>query len=121
MIRIGLGLHLTTFPLTSGGTVPNLPPSVAPILAGSAEPGSMIVNLSWTASNRTTSPGFEYDIYSNGGAGGIFTLLDSTTALFYNHDTTPTSGSWEFYVKPVNDYGEGPSSNTVDVTTPGEI
>lgn len=97
-----------------------LPPSLAPVLTAIADPASFVANLTWTASNRTTSPGFTYQIWFKKDAGS-FTLLTSTTALFYNDDETVSGiGTYSYYITPVNDAGGGPSSNADSVVLPGE-
>lgn len=116
MIRIGLGLGITTIPYGRGATTPK-PPSKAPILMVDAEALSFIANLDWTASNRTGSPGFTYDVYVNVDGGG-FSFLDTTTALTYNYDAGTTAGAYQFKVMPKNDYGEGPQSNIVSIDLP---
>jgi hypothetical protein len=98
------------------------PPRTAPVLIVTAELASTTANLSWTASNKTTSPGFGYKIEVNiDGAG--FNTLDYTTSLTYN-DAQDTSGgpkTYTYRVTPYNDAGEGWSSNTAGVVLPGEF
>jgi len=118
MIRIGLGLGITTIPYGRGVTTPQ-PPSKAPILGVSADPSSFIAQLTYTRSNRESSPGFEYQIWMQLDGGG-FSEVAQTTSLFYNYDAGSTAGDYEFFVKPVNDAGGGPDSNIVSVALPGE-
>jgi len=101
-----------------GGLTP-LPPSLAPVLTVTADPSSFIAQLTWTRSNRTGSPGFTYQVWMKVDA-GAFALLTSTTNLFLNTDQSPTAGTYQFYVKPVNTAGGGPDSNIVSVALPGE-
>jgi hypothetical protein len=97
------------------------PPTVAPVLTVDADLGSYVANLSWTASNKTSSPGFVYNLY-----GAVFpdipvllqTLGPSTLSTTFDSSEVP--GLWVFYITPVNDAGEGPISNEVSITLPGE-
>ena len=97
------------------------PPRTAPVLIVTAELASSTANLSWTASNKTTSPGFGYKIEIDiDGAG--FNTLDYTTSLTYNDDhPTATGQTFSYRITPYNDAGEGPSSNTAGVVLPGEF
>lgn len=84
------------------------------------ELGSDVAALSWTASDKTTSPGFYYDVEVDIDGGG-YSSLTTTTNLTYN-DTQGTAGgeTYTYRITPHNDYGGGPSSNTVGVVLPGE-
>ncbi len=104
---------------TQGASGP-LPPSVAPFLMVAAAVGSFVANLTWTQSNRKTSPGFKYNIYMQVDGGG-FSLLDDTTSESYDYDAGSTAGLYDFYVQPVNTAGDGPSSNTVTEDLPGKL
>jgi hypothetical protein len=94
------------------------PPTVAPVLTGEADLGSYVANLTWTASNKTGSPGFGYRLYYySDSSSGFENLGDS---LAYNFDAVDVPGIWNFYIVPFNSAGEGPSSNTVSIYLPGE-
>lgn len=111
---------LTQLVIATANGVPQ-PPSVAPVLVVSADLGSYVANLEWTASNRTGSAGFAYQIWADVDGGG-YSLLTSVGpgTLSYNHDASPTAGTYSYYIKPINDAGEGPSSNAASVVLPGE-
>ena len=111
---------LTQLLIATANGVPQ-PPSVAPVLVVSADLGSYVANLEWTASNRTGSAGFAYQIWVDVDGGG-YSLLTSVGpgTLSYNHDASPTAGTYSYYIKPINDAGEGPSSNAASVVLPGE-
>jgi len=103
----------------AGNATPQ-PPSVAPILMVDAEIASFVANLAWTASNRTGSPGFTYEVWMKVDAGS-FAFLASTTNLFLNTDQTPTIGVYAFEIRPRNDAGYGPSSNIGSTQLPGGV
>ena len=111
---------LTQLVIATANGIPQ-PPSVAPVLVVSADLGSYVANLEWTASNRTGSAGFAYQIWVDVDGGG-YSLLTSVGpgTLSYNHDASPTAGTYSYYIKPINDAGEGPSSNAASVVLPGE-
>lgn len=106
----------------SSGSGTLTPPSVAPVLTVEADLGSTTANLSWTASNKTGSAGFQYDIYRgiNGGGASIIVSVSAAT-LTYNDSNPGAAGeTYEYYIIPKNNAGEGPSSNTASVVLPGE-
>ena len=111
---------LTQLVIATANGVPQ-PPSLAPVLMVSTEFGSYIAALEWTASNRTGSAGFAYQVWVSID-GGYYTLATTVGAstLSYNYDASSTGGTYSFYIKPINDVGEGPSSNTASVVLPGE-
>ena len=111
---------LTQLVIGTANGIPQ-PPSVAPVLVVSADLGSYVANLEWTASNRTGSAGFAYQIWMDVDGGG-YSLLTSVgpSTLSYSYDASPTAGTYSFYIKPINDVGEGPSSNAASVVLPGE-
>jgi hypothetical protein len=111
---------LTQLVIATANGVPQ-PPSLAPVLTVSADLGSYVANLDWTASNRTGSAGFAYQIWYDLDGGG-YSLLATVGAatLSYAHDASPTGGTYSYYIKPINDAGEGPSSNAASVVLPGE-
>lgn len=97
------------------------PPTVAPVLAVSADLGSITANLSWSASNKTSSPGFHYRIESKIGAGTWGVAVPETNELYYNASDGAASGDvYYFRVTPFNAAGDGPVSNTVNIVLPGE-
>ena len=96
------------------------PPSIAPILDAQSTLGSYQASLTWTASNRTSSPGFGYKVELDIDGGG-FNEIVSTTNLFYTDTQGSAAGeTYTYRVTPYNDYGEGPSSNESGVVLPGE-
>lgn len=95
------------------------PPTVAPVLTVEADLGSYDAVLTWTPSNKTSSPGFEYQVYFLLVPNSEFTLAGSTTSLTFTF-TASEVGVYGFKVVPVNSAGEGPSSNEVVTTLPGE-
>lgn len=119
----GLPAPWSTFQgLVHGGQVagPLTPPTVAPVLSVSAELGSETANLTWTASNKTGSAGFGYDIEVNINSAG-WSAVTTSTSLSYNYTAgSPAGETYAFRITPFNDAGEGPSSNTASVILPGE-
>jgi hypothetical protein len=98
------------------------PPTVAPVLTVEAAAGSTTANLSWTASDKTASAGFVYDVYrSIDGAGPTLIATRSAAQLTYNDSNPGAAGeTYEYTITPKNDTGEGPSSNAASVVLPGE-
>jgi len=97
------------------------PPRTAPVLIVTAELASTTANLSWTASNKTTSPGFGYKIELNINSAG-WNVLDYTTSLTLNDSHSGATGeTYAYRITPYNDAGEGPSSNTAEIVLPGEF
>jgi hypothetical protein len=95
-------------------------PGVAPALDVQTALGSDEASLTWTASNRTGSPGFGYKVEVDIDGGG-FNERDTTTGLSYTDTQGTANGeTYTYRVTPFNDYGEGPSSNEVGVVLPGE-
>ena len=107
----------------SSGSGTLTPPSVAPVLTVSADFGSTTANLEWTASNKTGSAGFVYDVYrSIDGGGPALIATRSAAQLSYDDSNPGASGeTYEYYIIPKNDAGEGPSSNTASIVLPGEF
>jgi hypothetical protein len=96
------------------------PPYIAPILDAQTTLGSDEASLTWTASNRTGSPGFGYKIELDIDGGG-FNEIANTTNLFYTDTQGSAAGeTYTYRITPFNDYGEGPSSNEAGVVLPGE-
>jgi len=103
-----------------GGGSALLPPSVAPILDVQTTLGSYEASLTWTASNRTGSPGFGYKVEVDIDGGG-FNEIVTTANLFYTDTQGSAAGeTYAYRITPYNDYGEGPSSNEAGVVLPGE-
>ena len=95
-------------------------PGVAPALDVQTALGSDEASLTWTASNRTGSPGFGYKVEVDIDGGG-FNERDTTTGLSYTDTQGTANGeTYTYRVTTFNDYGEGPSSNEVGVVLPGE-
>lgn len=103
---------------SGGGNGVLTPPTVAPMLAVTANFGSTTADLFWSASNKTSSPGFIYRIeYFN----GSWVTAGSTTNLSDSVNFPSAAGeTYTFRVIPLNDAGEGPSSNEASVILPGE-
>lgn len=106
----------------TGGSGTLTPPTVAPVLVVSADLGSTTANLAWTPSNKTGSAGFVYDVYrSIDGGGQSLIATRSAAQLTYDDPNPGASGeTYEYFIIPKNDAGEGPSSNTASVVLPGE-
>jgi hypothetical protein len=96
------------------------PPTIAPVLAVTAAFGGNTSSLSWSASNKTSSPGFYYDIELDiDGAG--YSSITTTTSLTYSDSRSLAAGeTYSYRVIPNNDYGVGPTSNTVAIVLPGK-
>lgn len=108
-------------PYQGAGTL--TPPTVAPVLTVDADLGSYVANLSWTASNKTSSAGFGYEVWYNyNNAGWVLNDTVGAAVLTYNFDADPVPGAgpYRFQIIPKNDAGEGPSSNEASITLPGE-
>ena len=104
-----------------GGAPALLPPSVAPVLDVQTTLGSDDASLTWTASNRTGSAGFGYMVEVSTNGGGSYDLLTTTTNPYYTDTQGGSAGeTYTYKITPINDYGEGPSSNEVGVVLPGE-
>jgi hypothetical protein len=104
-----------------GATAVLSPPTVAPVLTYDPPMlGSFIVDLFWTASNKTSSAGFGYRVYMQYNGGG-FNAIETTTNLTTAFNGDPNAGTYDFRIVPFNDAGEGPSSNTASVVLPGEF
>ncbi len=110
---------------TSGsGTL--TPPTVAPVLTVDADPGSSVALLEWTASNKSGSAGFGYNVYRGTNTPpipGVDSPVFSTgpNTLSSSDNVSAAAGETYYYiVVPFNDAGEGPSSNTASVILPGE-
>jgi len=113
-----LGVSLgTPFSRKAG---PLTPPTLAPsLMVLTGFPILTDAELAWTASNKTGSAGFGYRIYRKVAAGS-FTELATTTGLTYTDSVPAASGEdYFYYVKPYNNAGEGPASNTDMVILPG--
>lgn len=91
------------------------PPTVAPVLTVSADFGSYDAVLQWTASDKTSSAGFGYNIYRS------MTLIATVGAVLTYTDNNPGAAGelYEYFVTPKNNAGEGTSSNTASVILPG--
>jgi hypothetical protein len=112
---ISLGLALS---LEGGGALS--PPTIAPVLDVTTELGINVAYLIWSASDKTTSPGFYYDVEVKIGTGS-YSSLTTTTSRTYNDTQGAAAGeTYTYRITPHNDYGGGPSSNTVGVVLPGE-
>lgn len=101
----------------SGGGAPTVAPNLYLI---EIQPGGSTPTLHWTASNRTDSPGFRYEIWYEINGSGL-TYLGETQNLSYSQSFSPSEGTFNFQIRPVNNAGEGPSSNTASVNIPGEV
>lgn len=101
------------------------PPTVAPVLAVSADFGSDTANLEWTASNKTGSAGFGYRIFRQKNGLGYDELTTTTSRIFADTPSpAPDGGLYEYYIEPYNDAGPatgGGLSNEAEITLPGEM
>lgn len=98
---------------------PLTPPTVAPVLIGETTTGSYIANLNWTASDKTSSAGFGYDVYYSYLTESNFNLITAVTDLYFNFEPGDGTGVYYFKVIPKNSAGDGPASNIASVTLPG--
>lgn len=116
MMSLALGASLPAVAFASAGLTP---PSLAPILTADVASMSYVVSLEWTASNKTDSPGFNYQLYTS--RDGVTFITDATTnALFYDYNVSVgDEGSWYFKIVPLNDAGNGPASNIATAYIPG--
>lgn len=110
-----------------GGGGSLTPPTLAPVLIVTADFGSNVANLEWTASNKTSSPGFGYRIYldvNGGGFTALTTVSAATLTANYTPSPDPTGETYSFYIEPYNDAGPatgGGLSNQASVVLPGEF
>lgn len=104
----------------SSGSGTLTPPSVAPVLTASTAPGDYFAFLEWTASNKTTSAGFQYVIYLQVDADPEIIAAYTNDLNYTYQDLAATGSTYTFRVVPENSAGEGPSSNTASVVLPGE-
>ena len=103
-------------PASAGLTAPTL----APVLVVTADLGSNTAHLSWSASNKISSPGFYYDIEVDVNGGGYSQITTSTNLSYNNTQAAPAGETYTYRVTPYNSQGGGPSSNTAGVVLPGE-
>lgn len=121
MIRLGHSLRLTDRQ-RSGGDFVLTPPTLAPVLSGYADPDDYVVNFSWTPSNKLTSDDFKYVIEYDLESSGWTFLKEVFSGINTTYDFTVLGdGLYSFRITPENSAGEGPSSNTVNVSLPGEF
>jgi hypothetical protein len=116
---------------TTGGGVLT-PPTLAPVLAvACVDPLTTpnVANLTWSPSNKTSSPGFGYRIYRDVVTEGVsagFVELGTTTFTVYddvNSAPEPAGETYTYYIEPYNDAGPatgGGLSNEAGVVLPGE-
>lgn len=118
MSALALGLSLSA---SSFGEVALTPPTVAPVLTVNADIGTTNAELEWTASNKTGSAGFGYNVYCQIDAGPeLLVFITGPLDLSYIfEDPSATGETYAFRVVPFNDAGEGPSSNIASVILPG--
>ncbi len=105
---------------SSGGNGVLTPPTVAPVLAVTADFGSSTANAAWTASNKTSSSGFGYRFECKKDSSAWFFISDTTSLTASFSDGTAAGNTYYFRVTPYNDAGEGPVSNEASVILPGE-
>ena len=116
MMSLALGVTLPAVAFASAGLTP---PSVAPVLTADVASMSYTVNLEWTASNKTDSPGFMYAIATSRD-GSTFNRDQFTNGLFFDYSVSiGDEGTWYFKIIPVNDAGDGPDSNIATAFIPG--
>lgn len=95
-------------------TLDGSPPG-APQGLTAAAAGARVVELAWDAAEDPESGVSRYLIYRDGDA----TPIDSTTATEYTDGTVEPQTSYSYHVAARNGAGlEGPTSATVEVTTP---
>ncbi len=97
------------------------PPTVAPVLTVDADFNSTTALLSWTASNKTDSPGFAYQVWMKIDNGFESVILITTNTSDSYDVPGALYETYTFRVEPFNDVGYGPSSNTASVILPGVI
>lgn len=116
MMSLALGASLPAVAFASAGLTP---PSLAPVLTADVASMSYTVNLEWTPSNKTDSPGFSYQLYTS--RDGVSFNADITTnGLFYDYVVSiGEEGSWYFKIVPLNDAGNGSESNVATAYIPG--
>lgn len=110
-MQLGLGNSLVMRNRPSGSSAP----TVAPVLL--AYPSDYVVNLNWSHSDMTDSPGFGYSVYRRVD-GGSWDFRGDTSDDFWveNPSNYIEEGFFEFKVVPFNNFGTGPDSNIADVT-----
>lgn len=118
MSAFALGLSL---PFASFGAAVLSPPTVAPVLTVSAFFASFTASLEWTASNKTTSPGFGYrvDLSINGGAFNEVASLPFDNLTYNDQQNGAIGETYTYRVTPFNSAGDGVASNTASVILPG--
>lgn len=84
------------------------------------ELGVKTAYLTWSASNKTTSPGFYYDVEVKINSGSYSSLTTTTSRTYNNTQGAAAGETYTYRITPHNDYGGGPSSNTFGVVLPGE-
>jgi hypothetical protein len=104
----------------SGGSGVLTPPSVAPVLDVLADLGSPTAELTWTASNKTSSAGFAYKVEVDIDGGGFAEIITTTDRLYNDTEGSSAGETYTYRITPYNDAGEGPVSNDVSVILPGE-
>ena len=101
------------------------PPTVAPVLTVTADLGSTVAQLEWTASDKTSSSGFIYYLYRNAGSApvpGVDSPIKSYAgSTLTDSDNVTTAGGETYYyiIVPSNSAGDGPASNVVEIILPG--
>lgn len=105
----------------SSGSGTLTPPSVAPVLTVSATSiGSTDALLEWTASNKTSSAGFQYAVYLQIDSSPESIITYTTSLVYVDNRPSAAGETYKYRIVPENDAGEGPSSNTASVVLPGE-
>lgn len=99
------------------------PPTIAPILIVDTYIGITNAFLQWTASDKTGSSGFGYNVYMkiNSGSESLIFIGSPTDITFIQEEPSALGETYTFRVVPFNNAGEGPSSNTASVILPGVI
>lgn len=95
------------------------PPTVAPVLTVNADFNSTTALLSWTASDKTSSPGFAYRVWMRIDNGFESVILNTANTSDAYDVPGALYETYTFRVVPFNDAGDGPSSNTASVILPG--
>lgn len=119
MIAFAISLNVKPALLSGTGNALS-PPTIAPVLDVTTELGVKTAYLTWSASNKTTSPGFYYDVEVKINSGSYSSLTTTTSRTYNNTQGAAAGETYTYRITPHNDYGGGPSSNTFGVVLPGE-
>lgn len=71
-------------------------------------------HFSWTVSAEENSPGFNYQLYGEVNGGGYTLLAERLAGTSTCTFVTFEFGVWTFFMRLMNDLGEGPDSNVIE-------